>query len=115
MKKELEVLDLTVPEDKCELDVLAELKERCKNAWIYMHKTSVDHLTASKGVEVSIGSNYLICTWRATEEYPETKLVIAKFSRKWCNVLAIEAEDIAFKDLYEVNEPQYIIRLRREA
>lgn len=40
MKKEV----ILVPKDKCPLDVLAEMGERTKNAWIFLHQNATEKL-----------------------------------------------------------------------
>ncbi len=113
----MELLNLVVPKDMCPLDFLAEMKERCKHAWIFMHKSVVSKLTGSEGVDVASGINKChILTWEATEEYPETKLVISAFeSQGWYTVISIKADDIAFKEIDKIEDPECIIRLKMAA
>lgn len=113
----MELLNLTVPQDMCALDFLAKMKERTKNAWIYMHNSVIRKLLKSKGVKCKAGINKcLILFWEATDEYPSTQVIISSFEAKgWHTVIAIEAEDIAFKAIDNIEEPEYIIRLKMAA
>ena len=94
MKKEV----IIVPKDKCPLDVLAEMGERTKNAWIFLHKNAVEQLSDSANTFEYEGRNsYYNLHWDATEDHPETG-VLFDFSTQveWCCVIMISASDIAF-------------------
>ena len=71
MKKEV----ILVPKDKCPLDVLAEMGERTKNSWIFLHQNAVDKLTitADESREVFFG---FVFYWKSTKESPETSLKV---------------------------------------
>lgn len=106
-------LNLTVPQDMCALDFLAKMKERTKNAWIFLHVSIIRKLLKSDGVKCEEGiHNCRILSWEATDEYPTTQLVFSSFEAKgWYTVIAIKAEDIAFKEIDNIEEPECIIRL----
>lgn len=55
-----------VPKDKCPLDVLAEMKERTANAWIFLHHNAVEKLQRSDGVSCNEGRKpgTLELTWK---------------------------------------------------
>lgn len=110
MKKEV----ITVPMDKCPLDVLAEMKERTKDAWIFLHSNAVEHLQHSNGVSSKEGrkSGTLVLTWEATEEYPETRVVvdICSLNVDWKPIISISASDIAFTIMPV--DPEYIYFLK---
>lgn len=54
-----------------------------------------------------------LLTWEATEEYPETKIIYDIFyGTGWYVLVEIEAEDIAYKAIGKVKEPNAIIRLK---
>ena len=96
MKKEV----ILVPKDKCPLDVLAEMEERTKDAWIFLHANAVEKLKQSDGVSCEEGRKQgtLVLTWEATEEYPETRVVIdiCGLNAEWKPIISISASDIAF-------------------
>lgn len=114
---DMELLNLTVPQDMCALDFLAEMKERTKNAWIYLHDSVINKLLKSDGVKCEEGiHNCRILSWKATDEYPSKQVVISSFEAKcWYTVIAIKAEDIAFKEIDNIEEPECIIRLKMAA
>lgn len=59
---------------------LAEMKERTKNTWIYLHDSIVRKLLKSEGVKCEEGiHNCRILSWEATDEYPTTQVVISSF------------------------------------
>lgn len=109
----MELLNLTVPQDMCALDFLAEMKEQTKNAWIFLHKNIIIELIKSDKVKCEDGMNCLILSWKATDEYPKIRIVINSFEAKsWYTVIAIEAIDIAFKSIDNIEEPECIICLK---
>lgn len=114
---DMELLNLTVPQDMCALNFLAEMKERTKNAWIYLHDSVVNKLLKSDGVKCQKGiNNFCILSWEATDEYPSAQVVISLFeSKHWYTVIDIKAEDIAFTEIYNIEEPECIIRLKMAA
>ena len=105
---------ITVPMDKCPLDVLAEMEERTKDAWIFLHSNAVEHLLHSNGVSSKEGrkSGTLVLTWEATEEYPEMRVVvdICGLNVDWKPIISISASDIAFTLMPA--DPEYIYFLK---
>ena len=109
----MKVEDLVVPTDKCPLDFLAEMGERIANAWIFVDTSVIRKLVYSDGATYEIGGNCKILSWKTSEEYPETQVIYQDFEcTGWYYIIAIEADDIAFKELYEKKEPEYIFRLK---
>ena len=109
------LLNLTVPKDMCPLDFLAEMGQTTEKAWLFLHRSCISDLEQSDGVTIVQGNyNSFILTWEATEEYPETTLVYGRFSPEWHHVISIKADDIAFKELNEIVDPEFLIRLRME-
>ena len=110
MKKEV----ILVPMDKCPLDVLAEMGERTKESWIFLHLNTVEKLQHSDGVSCKEGRKQgtLDLTWEATEAYPETRIVvdICGLNTEWKPITFISASDIAF-DLMPV-DPEDIFFLK---
>lgn len=96
MKKEV----ITVPMDKCPLDVLAEMGERIKDAQIFLHSNAVEKLQHSDGVSCKEGRKQgtLELTWKATDDYPETRVVIdvCAMATDWKSIILISASDISF-------------------
>lgn len=74
MKKEV----MLVPKDKCLLDMIAEMGERTKNAWFFLHTNVVEELQHSYGVSSEEGRTRgtLVLTFKATEEHSEKKVAI---------------------------------------
>lgn len=109
----MNVEDLVVPTDKCPLDFLAEMGERIANAWIFVDKSVIKNLKNSDGVTYEPCCNCYSLSWEATEECPKTEVLYQDFERTgWYYIIAIEADDIAFKELYKKEEPEYIFRLK---
>lgn len=110
----MELLNLTVPKDKCLFDFLAEMGPRCQNAWIFINADLVMELKGSKPFEIEPGYHCFIYSCDATEEYPATQMIYSAFDAKyWYTVMQIIADDIPFKDINDIEEPDCIIRLRR--
>lgn len=96
MKKEI----IFVPKDKCPLDVIAEMGERTKESWIFLNFNAVEKLQHSDGVSCEEGRKQgtLVLTWKATEAYPETRIVvdICGLNTEWKPIISISASDIPF-------------------
>lgn len=110
-----EILNLVVPRNKCVMDYIADLGEKTKNAWIFIHQSNLDQLLKSEGV---IDRGWLedrrTLSWEKTDDYPETTIVISTFDADdFYVVVQIDAEDIAFKQISKVKNPEYVIKLER--
>ena len=114
-----------VPNGKCAMDVLAELRERTKNSWIYLHKDVVnDLLEKTDTYSEHYEENYWFYQlhWNATDKYPETNVElhwneVCSFNRSkdysvWVEVTFIGADDIAFR--YPAKDPEEIFFLKFE-
>ncbi len=113
MKKDVNVI--LVPKDKCPLDVLADMQERIRNSWIFLHRNAVNKLreTADETREIAFGS--YMC-WKGTDEYPSTLLtfdsdLVGTCRGVWSQVTAIIASDINFASSLD---PKYIYFLKME-
>ncbi len=99
---------ITVPKNKCLLDIIAEMGEDSRNAWFFLdNNCKVDLFQKAGDVITGEGSSSyegMIHTlvWEATDKFPETKLVIELFTGHeeligtWA-IKHIVADDIAFK------------------
>ena len=96
MKKDV----ILVPRDTCPLDMLAEMGDQIKYAWIYLHSNAVDKLIHSDGVSSEEGEEEgtLVLRWEATEDFPETKILIdiCGTHTDWKPIIGISASDISF-------------------
>lgn len=114
MKKEV----ILVPKDKCPLDVLAEIGERIKKSWIFLHENAYQNLLKSEGSRFSIGnsmdsSQTALIMWAATKHFPKTAVSCEVPSvRGWGKITYIEAEDISFK--LPANDPEDIYFLKMD-
>lgn len=107
MKKEI----ILVPKDKCPLDVLAEMGERTRNSWIFLHENAYQHLLESEGASHMAVANMVSISWKATINFPETTVMCEVPSPEgWGKILFIEAEDISF--LRPVEDPEDIYFLK---
>jgi hypothetical protein len=88
-----------VPQDKCPLDVLAEMGEKTRHAWIYLHANAIAKLLKTvDSIDENSGNKQYQYTWNATEKYPRTVLTIDNSSYPWFKVKAIDASDIIFRN-----------------
>lgn len=99
---------ITVPKDKCPLDVIAEMGENSRNAWLFFDHNckedlfqKADDVITREGNSPYEGMTHTL-VWAATDKFPETKLVIELFTGHddligtWA-VKQIAADDIAFE------------------
>lgn len=110
MKKEV----IIVPKDKCPLNVLAEMGERTKNAWIFLHQSALEKLLSTAD-EKSVSGKlaYHELHWNATEEFPATSVLIEYNTQSdWSEVVGITATDIAFS--LHSNDPEDIYFLKMD-
>lgn len=109
MKKEV----ILVPKDKCPLDVLAEMGERTRNAWIFLNKNLFPSLVNSNCSSCKQIRRHYVLTWEATSEYPKTEVIIDDSEdATWRSIINIFADDIAFKA--KPDDPEDIFFLKRE-
>lgn len=103
---------IIVPKDKWPLDVLAEMGERTKNAWLFFHSNIIPKLKESKGVSDEEGKKQgtLVFTWKETKEI--VTIDISALCVEWKPVIYIHASDIAF-DIMPV-DPEYIYFFKME-
>lgn len=107
MKKEV----ILVPKDKCPLDVLAEMGERTKNAWIFLHQNATEKLKKTAD-ECKYSSNTVYTLlWNATDEFPEAKVRIDIMRGEWSSVARITADDIAFKQTATNPEDIFFLKM----
>ena len=90
MKKEV----IMVQQDKCPLDVLAEMGEQIRNSWIFLHGNAIKKLEKTASL-IEKKKGYCILVYEKTEKYPETMLGVTKIDA-WYLVQCIKAEDIAY-------------------
>ena len=111
MKKKV----IIVPKDKCPLDVLSEMNERTANAWIFLHHNALEKLQHSDGVSCKEGRKQgtLELTWEATDDYPETRVVIdvCAMATDWKSIILISASDISFTLMPVDPEDIYFLKM----
>lgn len=100
-----------IPEDKCPLDVIAEMGEEVKNARIYLGKNAVKKLRSTADLQHSDGP-FERLVWDATDAYPASLIRIIPVCEDFFLVKKIIADDIAFKENPE--NPERIIFLEME-
>ena len=110
MKKEVKL----VPKDKCPLDVLAEMGEATKSAWIFLHRNAVEKLISiADDHRVRMHCNSQQFYWEATDTFPDTFLWVELHPDKvWLEVYRIEADDIAFN--LPADDPDDIIFMKMD-
>lgn len=96
MKKEV----ILVPKDKCPLDVLAEMGERIRNSWIFLHENAYQKLSKISDQHSTTNSmndaESALMMWNATKNYPKTVLFCDVPKITWGRIRSIEAPDIAY-------------------
>lgn len=86
---------ISVPKDKCPLDLLAEMGDRIKNSAIFFDYNIVNQLKDSADKFDESEKNILIF-FEATETYPETVVTLTKIRNPYYEVICINAPDISF-------------------
>lgn len=104
MKKEV----IFVSKDKSAFDVLAEMGERTKNSWIFLHTNVINKLAETADYNYTWNK----FEWKATKNYPATTLIIDSCEEEWKRVQQIIAEDIAFEK--SCKDPEEIFFLKME-
>ena len=111
MKKEVTL----VPKDKCPLDVLAEMGERIRKAWIFLDASAYNKLLKSMGCKThfsKINNETISLRWEATNEYPATKVFLEPPRNfGWGKIFFIEAEDIAFTTAVADPEELFFLKM----
>jgi len=101
--------------NECAMDVLAELGEETKDAWIWVHKNVTENLKkdADSVMAEGFGGHFRI-RWKATEESPETEILIycGEKGSEWDKVLTISADDIAYTTM--PSDPEELLFLKME-
>ncbi|MBE5812063.1 MAG: hypothetical protein E7314_00215 [Clostridiales bacterium] len=99
-----------VPQDKCPLDVLAEMGAESSDAWIYLHENAIKKLAKSADHHLPSCTGFIEMEWKETEKYPKTLLHYEDTATQWHKVLYINASDISFN--YEPSDPKHIFFLK---
>lgn len=100
---------ISVPREKCPLDVLADMKERTNLADIFFSPAAADNLIETADIVLSNSDTSLISLlWNETEEYSMTSVFLERkhFEEPTgvqYQVLIISADDIAFR--HKVDKP----------
>ena len=104
MKKEV----ILVPKDKCPLDVLAEMGEKIRNAWIFIHKNAIEILCETAEDILVKEEGVLDAFW----EHPRTNIIVQAHKPVWSKVYEIKADDISFT--VSTDDPEDIFFLKME-
>lgn len=103
-----------MPKDKCPLDVLAEMGEQTKSAWIFLHRNAVEKLISiAEGHNPHQHSGFHEFRWNATDDFPETVIWIELHPDKvWLEIYRIDADDIAFN--LPADDPDNILFIKMD-
>ena len=94
MKKDV----IVVPHDKLPSEVLAELGDRTKNSWIFLHENVIAVLKQSSDKCYNY-YGYLKMFWYGTEEIPTTCIFINDDEiGHWKSIMHINNPAISFKE-----------------
>ena len=110
MKKE----PIIVPKDKGLLDVLAEMGEETKCAWIFLHRNAVDELiSTADDHSPRVHSGIHILCWNETDVSSKKLMWIELHPNKvWLEVRLIDADDIAFN--WPADDPDDLLFLKMD-
>ena len=114
----MEVLDLIVPKNKHILDFLAEMGDKTKNAWIFLHRNITDDVIREKGTDFTQeehGLRYFFWTSKARHHAHSMMSCSVSQNREWYMVGKIMASGVAFEKCCENKKPDYIILLQKES
>lgn len=108
---------LFVPKDKYPLDFLAEMGDRNKNSWIFLHESIITELRNNTDCmhEYAV-SNLEILTWKISSPYYRTKLFYSCFENMpLYTTLKIISNEIAFKEISIIEQPDHVFLLKMAA
>lgn len=103
-----------VPKDKFLLNLLADMGDQTKNAWIFLHHNDMEKLSSIADNYFPHGhSNFQEFRWNATDDFPERLIwVELQQGRVWLKVLRIEAKNIPFN--LPADDPDDILFLKMD-
>lgn len=111
MKKEV----IIVPKDKCPLDVLAEMGERIRNSWIFLHENAYQKLSKTSDrhhkTNVMNDAESACMKWNATDDFPETVIFCDVPRVTWGKIRSIIASDIAYDMCPSDPEDIYFLKM----
>lgn len=111
MKKEV----ILVPKDKCPLNVLAEMGERIRNSWIFLHENAYEKLSKTSDIHSTNNTmndaELAYMKWNATEEFPVMILFCDVPSVTWGRIKSITASDIAYSICPSDPEDIYFLKM----
>lgn len=107
MKKEV----ILVPKDKFPIDVIAEIGERTKNCWIFLHDNAYLRLKNACDKDLST-SYYKEFFFESSNDSPETHITFHNCRNgDWFKVISISAYDL---DVKCSEDPEDIFFIRME-
>jgi hypothetical protein len=106
LKKEV----ITIPWEKCPLDVLAEMGKETEKAWIFLNTVAVRNLELSSD-SITL-DDYETLKWSQTSEHPATSISFERNGKVWSKVHEIDASDIEFK--HEPFDPENLFFIKME-
>lgn len=98
-----------VPQDKCPLDVLAEMGTEARDAWIYLHNNVIEKLVKSADYHFSTCTGLFELIWEEAT-YEKKSLLYEENGHMWHKVRIIIASDIAFRN--SSIDPKHIFFLK---
>ena len=113
----MELLDLTVPKNKHTLEFLAEMGEKTKNAWIFLHESITDDVIREEGVVYTYnqrGFSHFYWISKAQEHSCPRMVCSISPNTWWYVVVEISAPGVAFEKCCKNRKPDYIILLQKE-
>lgn len=105
---------ILVPQNKCLLEVLAEMGEETESAWIFVHRNAVEKLISiAEDYSPHRNSDFQELRLNATDNFPETLIWIELHPDKvWLEIYRIEAHDTAF--YLPAHDPENILFMKMD-
>lgn len=104
---------IIVPKDKHPLELLAELGNRTRYAWIFLHKNVIAKLNEScTNKKQTRGFSTTLYSWNKTEKIPDTFVSVDYFTNSWSAVICIRSSAISFCSRSE--EPTEMIFIKMD-
>ncbi len=112
MKQEV----ITVPKDKCPLDVLADMGEETYTAGILFSPEGLNKMLETADRHEKLDSTAYLLSWNATEKFPQTTIIIVgeQYSQPvglQYRAVFIHANDISFRRQLDDRTVDYFLTM----
>lgn len=107
---------IIVPKDKCPLDVLAEMGEKTYGVGILFSVMALNKLMKTANRYEELDSTAYLLSWNATDEFPQTTIIVVSEPSDIPNVtqyraIYIHADDICFRRQWDDRTVDYFLTM----